>query len=246
LGSINRKWLRRGVRYARTPAGGGLIVALVGSDGSGKSTMGSSVYRWLAGKVDVMPIYFGSGKGASSLLRWPLHQARRLVKRRGHPAVRGVGPDRKAPGLDRVVWALVLAREKRIKLRRAARARGKGLIVVCDRYPQTQTPGMIDGPLLSAWLTSDDAGRRRLARWETASYALAGEVGPDLVLRLEVSKETARSRRPDVDPDTLDMRQEVVAGLEYPEARFGLQSIDGERDLDSVLLDVKESVWNVL
>ena len=63
----------------------------------------------------------------------------------------------------RVLWALALANEKWRKLRRAMLARSRGLIVICDRYPQTQFPGQNDGPLLWPWLSSPSPIRRALA-----------------------------------------------------------------------------------
>ncbi len=247
LGSVNRKTLRGPFPYARTPASGGLIIAVIGGDGSGKSTVTRELYRWLEGKVDVMPVYFGSGKGRGTLLRLPLKVARRL-RRSGRSAKHADSPRAgdKKPGFNRAVWGLVLAREKQLKIRRALRARARGFIVVCDRYPQTQTPGLIDGPLLTPWLQSDSRIRRRLARWETAPYVLAQEVGPDIVFRLDVSGPTAASRRPEVAPLELDGRRGVVEGLTFDQARHGVHSIDAERDLNSVLLDVKQQLWRVL
>ena len=53
----------------------------------------------------------------------------------------------------RVVWALALAVEKRSKMRRARRARNRGMLVLCDRYPQTKILGFNDGPLLAGLAT---------------------------------------------------------------------------------------------
>ena len=245
-GSINRKWVKGPYRYARTPASGGLLVAFVGSDGSGKSTAVKSLHRWLGGKVDVMPVYLGSGKGRGSLLRWPLQQMKKVVRRSGRRAESGTNKPERSIAADRVIWALALAREKRRKLRRAGRAREKGLIVVCDRYPQTQTAGVIDGPLLSSWLGSETTIRRLLAEWERRPYTLAGALGPDVVIRFDVPAELARSRRVDVDAETFVRRREVVMDLRFPDARYGLVSIDGDRDLDSVLLDVKQTIWSLV
>ena len=41
------------------------MVALVGSDGSGKSTVSSSLLRWLHYKLDAHFYYMGSGDGAA-------------------------------------------------------------------------------------------------------------------------------------------------------------------------------------
>ncbi|HXV72229.1 MAG TPA: hypothetical protein VEB69_12635 [Acidimicrobiia bacterium] len=245
-GSINRKWLKGPYRYARTPASGGLLVAFVGSDGSGKSTVVAKLHRWLGGKVDVMPVYLGSGKGRGSLLRWPLQQVKKTMRGRGRRPGSGVNGSTRRITTDRVVWALALAREKSRKLKRAGRAREKGLIVICDRYPQTQTDGMIDGPLLSSWLSSENTTRRVLAEWERRPYLLAESLGPDVVLRFDVPSDLARSRRSEVDAETFELRRNVVMDLRFPNARYGLISIDAARDLDSVLVDVKQTIWSLI
>ncbi len=71
----------------RTALGDGLIVAILGADGSGKSTVAAEVTRELSRKVAVMRLYLGSGNGSSSLLRWLLSLASRCLCRTG-----GKGP----------------------------------------------------------------------------------------------------------------------------------------------------------
>src|SRR5256885_11057067 len=51
----------------------------------------------------------------------------------------------------RLVWAVALAYEKRGKLHALTRARNRGLVVVCDRYPQNQFQDFNDGPMLGRW-----------------------------------------------------------------------------------------------
>jgi thymidylate kinase len=148
--------------------------------------------------------------------------------------------------LVRAVWALVLAREKRLKIRKSIKARERGFIVICDRFPQTQVSGMIDGTLLDHWMSSESKLLRSLARWEADSYTLADTYPPDLVIRLDVTSETAASRRPEAHRPVLDHRRQVVESLMFKNARFGLRSLDANRDLDDVLLDVKHALWEAI
>src|SRR6266550_3371064 len=59
--------LRRGCRAP----GGGCVAAVIGVDGSGKSTVVAAIRAWLGQEIDVVPIYFGTGSGRPSLLLWP-------------------------------------------------------------------------------------------------------------------------------------------------------------------------------
>ena len=64
----------------RTSPRGGLIVAILGCDGSGKSSVVEEVVGSLGRKVDILPIYFGSGDGRSSVVRLPLKLAHKLMR----------------------------------------------------------------------------------------------------------------------------------------------------------------------
>src|SRR6185295_15909928 len=124
--AIARRWLPSERPRRRVLPQGGVLVALVGSDGSGKSTLTKDLSAWLSWKIDVLPLYFGSGDGPSSLARWPLKLALPLGRRlfnRGTAARRDGGGGHRREGRSaletclRAVWALAVAREKRARLR---------------------------------------------------------------------------------------------------------------------------------
>jgi hypothetical protein len=247
VGSVNRRYLHRPFPYARSGSSGGTVIAVIGSDGAGKSTVSQMLHAWLAGKVDVIPIYFGSGQGQSSILRWPLKLVLRLVRgRSGSPRMDPEERRTRDIGLARAVWAIALAREKRSKLRTAGRARERGFVVLCDRYPQTQVDGVNDGPLLWRWRASTARPKRALARWEDRMYDMAENVPPDVVVRLLVTPETAAARRPDDDPRELAFRTQLVRDLRFDNARYGVIDIDADDDLDAVVLEVKRRLWPAL
>jgi hypothetical protein len=215
----------------------GIVVAVVGCDGSGKSLLAHTLTAGLADDRAVF-VYFGSGDGPSSLLRRPMKAVRdRLLggksdpgrtahARRRHPAAMGVA---------RAVWALALAREKAGKLRRAERERRRGAVVICDRYPQDEVVGSNDGPLLGAWARSGSWWRRRLSQVERRPYREAAGSGPDVVLRLGVDLATASVRRPELPPTYLAERIALVDGLRFPGARAGVVDIDGRQPIDDVV-----------
>jgi hypothetical protein len=246
-GSVNRRYLHRPFAYSRSGPGGGVVIAVIGSDGAGKSSVTQMLHSWLAGKVDVLPVYFGSGQGQSSILRWPMKVVLRLSRARTTSP--RLDPEQRRTrdiGLARSLWALALAREKRSKLRMAVRARERGFIVVCDRYPQTQADGVNDGPLLWTWRESPSRLKRALARWEDRIYKLAETVPPDIVVRLLITSETAAARRPGDDPRELAFRTELVRNLRFDGASRGVIDIDAEDDLAAVMLEVKRRLWPVI
>ena len=154
----------------------GLVVAIIGSDGAGKSTLCRDLAEEWHDRGPVDWVYFGSGDGPSSWLRWPLVKLRRVLFGTA-TAGQAAGRPPKGPAfaaeprrgsviaVARALWALTLASEKQAKLRSVRRARDRGHLIVCDRFPQAQVGGLMDGPLLHAWLERPRGARRRLARW---------------------------------------------------------------------------------
>jgi hypothetical protein len=252
VAGVNRKLLRSPRPLRRTIPSGGLVVAFLGSDGSGKSTLVREIGRTYASKIDVYRVYFGSGDGPTSLLRLPLRVARRLYVR----VVRGPrqGPrmgtvpasarsaKRGAAGLGRLLWGLSLAREKGRRLQSAWRARSLGMLVLADRFPQTQVLGFNDGPLLSDLQHSPG----RIARWfasrEARAYQWANRYPPDLVIRLNVSPPVAVARKPEMTLEEVTRRVQAVRSLTFgPGAK--VVDLDADRPLEEVLREVKWTIW---
>ena len=243
---VYRRFLQRPVFLGRGPNGGGMLVAVVGSDGSGKSTLARHLRTSLSPKLDVMYTYLGSGDGPSSLIRWPMKVVHRQLNRarRGREASRLKGlPDPDSIETAKVLWSLALANEKSRKLRRAMLGRSRGLIVICDRYPQTQFPGQNDGPLLWRWLSSPSPIRRALAAYEARPYRLASRFAPDLIVRLNIDEATALVRRPELDAAYLRKRIELVSVLSFEESLFGVVEIDATQPEHVVLTEATRAIW---
>jgi thymidylate kinase len=240
-----------------TLPGGGLVIVFLGSDGSGKSTMTREITRWLSWKLDVVPIYFGSGDGPTSLLRRPLRVMKR-ARRLGVPA-KSIGPaDRQGAGergprrragplrrLHDVWWGLALVREKRLALRRARWARNLGLVAICDRFPQDQILGFTDGPRLTDIERSSSALLRAAARREQAFYRSLAASPPDLVIKLHVSPSVARQRKPEMSQAELTRRVQAIRDLRFPPVTRVVE-IDADQPMPDVVRQVKHAVWQSL
>jgi hypothetical protein len=242
--------LRRGLPQ------GGAVIALLGSDGAGKSTLVADMARWFAWKTGVVPLYFGSGDGPVSPWRRVLrglllvyHRSSRRSPARGPdapPPVRGAPRPRSwLRELYRTLWALSIANEKRRRLRQAREARNQGQIVLCDRFPQCQIPGTTDGPLLDRWWGHSNRLLSALARWERSVYQTAEACPPDLVLKLHVTPAAASRRKPDMDPGYLAARAGVIRALRYPPGTKVVE-IDADQPMIQVLLQVKRAIWETL
>ena len=218
------KILRRlgvNLKSKHTAPGSGIIVALLGPDGSGKSTLIAGLNQALSKKIQTRTLYMGAGKGPSSILRYPLILAARLKKRGKRTGARALkaepGSSKKSILSDiyRFLWAVSLAHEKKVKLRRAARARKNGIFVLADRYPQTSIVGYNDGPLLSDLRECRWSVLRRIAEWEYSVYDLKSAPKPDLVIKLVADQTLLSTRRPGMDEETLRLKIQAVNQIQY-------------------------------
>lgn len=240
---------------------GGAIIAFLGADGSGKSTVTSTIATWLSWRMEVVRLYFGFGDGPVSPVRRPLQTLKSLYSRRlrsrGEPgADPETAPLREDRALSaswralpkavwRVLWSWSVVREKQARLRQAQRGRNLGSVVICDRYPQAQIMALGDGPLLSHWQRHPWAWLRAAARWELAAYRRMEAVVPDLVIKLQVSPEVSAGRKRDVSLESLARRVEVVNRVQFPPG-VRLVQIDANQPIEQVLLQVKRAVWEAL
>lgn len=229
---------------------GGLVVAILGSDGAGKTTTLSYIRKEFKKKLDVVSIYFGSGDGSSSLLRRPMKLVARRVggKGVGHAVVKEYAEKKKVSLKSRlysaakVLWAVTLAGEKKAKQRQMVKARNNGLLVLTDRYPQSDMPGASDGPLLSRYLE----GRgllKRIGEWERRIYESFSVNGPDLAVKLVVPTEVAIARKPEMTAEEIDNKRSIIMGMRISDHTA---VIDTSRPFEITRGEVMKAIWDLI
>jgi thymidylate kinase len=254
LGS--RAWITKKLRKLNAPAvtgktldGPGFVIAFIGSDGSGKSTVTAEIGRWLKHKLDVHRYYMGSGDGGNRLhdrLRHLMKSVRRKAK---HKSIKRAGrltaDDLARPaeaGFLRKIASLPRLLSIRRKLRMihtARRLAASGSIVVMDRFPQSQVAGIFDGPRLQLGRSFGWA-----ARAEMKAFEHARALQPDIVVKLLVSPETAHRRKPDHSFQTVELKCRIARSLTFPGTK--VIELDAEQPLGDVILAAKRAIWEVI
>jgi thymidylate kinase len=248
-----RRWTRE-FQLLRAPRlrspQGGLVIVMLGADGSGKSTLTRELTGWLRRNLDVASVYFGSGQGPVSLPRRMLQRGAALFKR-ARPSAKASAPaERRGAGLSKLrtigelLWVASLALERRRRAARARRLRNQGAIVLCDRFPQSQSPGN-DGPWLGHWLDHPSWARRKVAQMELAAIQYVERLRPGLVLSLGVTREVALQRKPETPHKLLDARMRVLEQLHFS-GETRVANIDATRPLEEVLRAAKREIWSCL
>jgi thymidylate kinase len=238
------------------PQSGGAVVAFVGSEATGKSTLISEVGSWLGGHFAVDRVH--AGKPASTALTaipnallpvlravLPSHRSTRVeaLYASGNPSQK----PKKGFSLIFGVRSLLLAHDRRSLLSRAYRQAANGTVVLCDRYPSLQS-GVPDGPQLSHLPIPADGGSVRgwLARHEARLYR---EIpAPDLVIQLSAPLEVTVLRNAERDKtepeDYVRRRHAQTSNFDF--GQTPVFKIDTDQPVAETVRQVKEAIWEYL
>lgn len=213
----------------KTLPGKGKVFALVGADGSGKSTLIEDLDRWLSWKLTVRRYYYGI----------PKHKAIEIVSRLAH-GFRKLKLERPAAVLETGLW-LFIARQRYMLSRRARRDAAHGEIVISDRFPLKSFHHMaepMDGPRLK------QQDGRRGSPWSDREGRYYDRIlSPDRIFVLKVALEEVRRRKRDLDIETHRTKVEAVNAIGEDTL---IRTIDANRPYYDVQLQVKRLIWEDL
>ncbi len=234
----------------RVSPSGGLVVAILGCDGAGKSTTLTYVKKEFNKKIDVASIYFGSGDGSCSLFRKPMKLVAKKVggKGVGHAVEKEYAENKnislksRVYSLAKVMWALALASEKKTKHKQMVKARNNGLLVLTDRYPQSNMPGASDGPLLSRYQNKTGI-LKVISDWEKKVYKSFSINPPDLTVKLIVPTDIAITRKPEMTVEEIENKKSIVMGIEISEHTA---VIDTSRPFEITRGEVMKLIWDLI
>tara|TARA_Y100000389_G_scaffold62197_1_gene58264 strand:- start:8183 stop:9670 length:1488 start_codon:yes stop_codon:yes gene_type:complete len=234
---INRKLkLYQGIRMHRTfDTDKGLIISIMGADGSGKSTQVKRVKTILSKKIDVRYIYMGSGNGPASWHRDLLKFAGSILKKnkKGTSPAKIVKFKFSFKSIFMIIYLLSLAIEKKTKLKRLSYYRKHGMLCITDRYPQTQIEGYNDGLHMGEWKNTSSLILKQIAKFERKCYALSEEIAPDIVVKLIGDINVLKQRRPEMTYQEIEKKQNGIKSLSF-DKHVEVIEMDASLDMEEI------------
>lgn len=218
-----------GQEAGKRPQIGGLVVALNGGDGAGKSTCTRELAAWLAPHLGVRTAHLG--RPPRSLATWLVGGALKLATAFG------------VDGHWELLRLVCTARDRHRLYLAASRFAAGGGVAVCERYPAPESWPLV-GPSAAQGVATALQSRlaRLLRRWETRYYMRIAR--PDVMIVLRVDPERAVRRKPEEPEDYVRARGILTEQTDW--ARAGAHVVDANRPLPEVIHDLKRIIWSAL
>jgi thymidylate kinase len=229
-------------------ANGGLLVAIIGGDGSGKTTAVANLHQKLSEEFDVIKVHMGkpSWSLTTIIIRGILKIGRSFglypfVKEGSEPSLDTDSPS--FPGYPWLIREVCTARDRYISYARARRFATNGGLVICDRFPLSQIK-IMDGPQVERVTGSikTNVWIKLLAALEHRYYQQI--VLPDLLVVLRVDPEICVQRKTDEVSDSVRSRTQEIWNLDW--CKTSAHVVDGSRSKSHVSSEVLSLIWSHL
>lgn len=192
------------------------LIAVVGCDGTGKSTLTVDLVKKLKEKWAIERRYLGlvSGEDGDKIKRLPFIGVW-LERRLATKSSKTQSMSTKSPAIWAVLIMYGFSLRRRANLRKALRLAQSGVVVISDRYPQAEISGFhYDGPGIGVERVSSRI-KSYLAKRERRLYQQMARFRPELIIRLDIDIDTAFSRKPDHNYEELRDKISVMSRIDY-------------------------------
>ncbi|UMM64058.1 nucleoside/nucleotide kinase family protein [Aristophania vespae] len=218
------------------------VIALIGSDGSGKSTVGQVLYEEM--NKNRPTAFCHLGKQAGNLGRYikTIPIIGPIFTKRNEKEHKRLKIKKNSSFLATFV-EFVMSMRRVFRFARMRCYHARGFAILTDRFPQNLIPGPMDGPSL-ANLSFKGRFLHLLMKIENILYRRMSHFKPDLVIRLNVDLETAMSRKPDHKSYKLARKISDVGRLTFDGAP--ILDLNATDPLEEVLAQAKKAVASVL
>ncbi len=219
-------------------------MAIIGVDGSGKSSIAGALQRKLRSKVSAKHFYLGGNTGTYTVMTWVsylFHRVSALASRLVTSSVLL----RDLRMIFLAVFEYCKCRDRAKKIRRAGRYARRGVIVIFERYPMKH---LFDYPQLALQLKRGEVqlrpwAHRIVGRLLSCIDKLLDDVGPaDITALIDTDYDIIEARRRLRDDERVDIRSKLVTWHQFQQrqSRSQIFVIDNKGPIEHALAEAFE------
>jgi len=220
---------------------GGLLIAFVGSEASGKSTLSKDVFNWLEERFDVVHFHLGKPKKNWRtkpiwLLIWVYSYLKKIIRFKSQQTQ--IVKESVALNLPNPIVSWLDSIDRKHAMKKYFYMLMQGAIVITDRYPSES----MDGPRI----TGQSIFLKFLSRIEKSNYSNIPH--PDIVIKAEAPLNITLARnnnRSKPEPEAfVRMRYQLAKEINFKFSEMVI--IDTTDDYLITLAAVRNIIWNRL
>ncbi|WP_319525412.1 hypothetical protein [uncultured Desulfosarcina sp.] len=228
------------VPFRRVFYGNGILIAIIGCDGAGKSSIANYLTNFYGTKIDVLKIYFGHGISNRSIIILFFRGFYKVINKffKWSKFLLNIG---------NIIYATGIVLDKKFSIIKIRSALRNGFLIITDRFPQNQYAGINDGPKLSLNDSNENSlFYKIMANWENSLYRDLNQLILDMVVKLDVDIPTAYKRKNGLDSiNRIERKRDIIKNLQFDSKTKILSVYNDNIDFNFVKTKIAISIWNL-